>query len=813
MRFNCVTSLALTLLFLSIQLQAYNPGDRFTISCGTTGKSSDGERIWTGDTDSNLLSLQDGAVSANATTQSPSTNQVLYTTARLSRSQFNYSFPVTAGPKFVRLFFYPASYPSFPRSETSFTVHSNQFTLLNGFNASLNADVEKTKTIFREYVINVDDGERLNLSFTPSQSKSYAFINGIEVLSMPSDLYYTSANDVGFKLVGSDTLYSVRTNFALETVYRIKVGGQGISPRNDTGLFRNWAGHDEDYLIKQKNPQNNDLLGDLDGKMNITVNPDYVAPKELYRTARDMGTNTTLKKSLKLTWEFPVDSGFYYMVRLHFCELYPNTNNIGERVFFVSIGRELAEDQADVMRWSEKQKGLAVYKDYAVSIPKNDTQKKVNLSLQMQPYENTSDPFLNGVEIFKISEAGSNNLAGPNPQNNMPVRKGKNSSRTLKIVVAGVVSGVVLISLVVFFVFRWWASSKRGPLSFPITESTNTQKPWYLGSWQPSYLYRRFSLAEIKAATNNFDDAFIVGVGGFGNVYRGYVKGIGDLRHVYNRYIDPRYIPVAIKRLKPGSKQGADEFLNEIEMLSQLRHRHLVSLIGYCNNNKEMILVYDFMTRGNLRDHLYNTDNPPLSWKRRLQICIGAAHGLHYLHRCAAKHTIIHSDVKTTNILLDEDWVAKVSDFGLSRIGPMDTSQAHVSTTAVRGSFGYLDPEYYKRQHLTEKSDVYSFGVVLFEILCARPPLIHTAAPKQEVLANWVRYCYQSGIMQQIVDPALKGKIAPECFRKFCEIGVSCLLRDGTQRPSMKDVVEMLEFALQLQESADKRKNAGTVAE
>ncbi|XP_020235744.1 receptor-like protein kinase FERONIA [Cajanus cajan] len=797
-----ITSVTLFLLLhLSTHLQAYTPDEVFTLSCGTTGRSFDGERTWTGDLDTKYLSSQDGTVSATPTTQS-SINEIPFTTARLSRSNFSYSFPVSAGPKFLRLFFYPASYPSFARSHASFTVQSNQFTLLGAFNASLNADAESTDTIFKEYVVNVDTGDRLNLSFTPSHPNSYAFINGIEVLSMPTDLYYTSQNDVGFTQVGSNTLYSVGTSFALGTEYRIKVGGQAISPRNDSGLLRNWAGHDQDYLMTQ-NSQNTDITVNR----TITVNPDYVAPKELYRTARDMGSNATLNKISNLTWEFPIDSGFTYMLRLHFCELDPNITNIGDRVFFIYIATKLVEDDADVMKWSQNQKGLAVYKNYAVLIPNNNAHKRVNLSLQMHPYENGSftrysDPFLNGVEIFKISEAGSNNLAGPNPdplqtpQSNIPGQKGNSSSvsgTTIIGIVAGVVSGVVLISFVVFLVVFFRRKRTTNTKSKDYKSKSSTTQKYSL----PSDLCRRFSLMDIKYATNNFDEVLIIGVGGFGHVNKGYIDG--------------GLTPVAIKRLKPDSQQGAQEFMNEIEKLSQLRHLHLVSLIGYCNDNKEMILIYDFMARGNLREHLYNTDNPPLSWKQRLHICIGAARGLHYLHT-GAKHMIIHRDVKTSNILLDDKWVAKVSDFGLSRIGPMGMSKAHVST-AVKGSFGYLDPEYYKRYRLTEKSDVYSFGVVLFEILCARPPLIRNAQMEQVSLANWARSCYQSGIMAQIVDPTLKGSIAPECLKKFCETGVSCLLDDGTQRPSMNDIVWMLEFALQLQDSAEERENARFVIE
>ncbi|XP_057739180.1 receptor-like protein kinase FERONIA [Arachis stenosperma] len=809
------TLLYLSFLFLSdlaISIEAYVPVDSFTVNCGSTGNISDGERSWSGDMDSKFLSLQDTKTIVAQPATQPSPNKVPYTSARLSNSEFSYSFPVTAGRKFVRLFFYPASYAGFDRNNAFFTVKSEGFTLLKDFNASLNADAANSDTIFKEYIINVDDGQRINLTFTPNTShpNSYAFVNGIEVVAMPSDLYFTEPSGQEVVLVGYPGVpYNMQNSSALQTDYRIKVGGNTITPKADTGMLRNWAGDDADYL---RTPSALYMLsGDDTGKMKITVSPDYEAPIELYTTSRDMGKNGTLNQMINLTWEFPVDSGFTYMLRLHFCELDPNITKTGDRVFNIYIAGQLAEDRANVLRWS-KQKGIAVQRDYAVTIP-GTTQDKFNLSLQMHPSSFVwySDPFLNGLEIFKISDPASNSLAGPNPnlssvpgQPNPPKSTNSKSSNKATIigVVVGAACGVVLLSAIAFFLLsrrnkpktsvilkdsKSNNTSKWGPLSFATTKSTSTQK-----SSLPSDLCRHFSLVEIRAATNNFDDLFIVGAGGFGHVYKGYIDG--------------GTTPVAIKRLKPGSQQGEHEFMNEIEMLSQLRHLHLVSLIGYCNESNEMILVYDFMDRGTLRDHLYNTENPSIKWKQRLQICIGAARGLHYLHT-GAKHTIIHRDVKTTNILLDDKWVAKVSDFGLSRIGPTGNTKAHVSTV-VKGSVGYLDPEYYKRQRLTEKSDVYSFGVVLFEILCARPPLIRTAEKKQVSLVDWARHCWNNGSLGQIVDPALKGSIAPECLRKFGEIAVSCLLDDGTLRPSMNDVVWMLEFALQLQESAEQRDRA-----
>ncbi|XP_027343292.1 receptor-like protein kinase FERONIA [Abrus precatorius] len=243
-------------------------------------------------------------------------------------------------------------------------------------------------------------------------------------------------------------------------------------------------------------------------------------------------------------------------------------------------------------------------------------------------------------------------------------------------------------------------------------------------------------------------------------------------------------------------------------MLSRFRHPHLVSLIGYCNDDVEMILVYDFMARGTLRDHLYGSDHA-LSWDQRLQICLEAARGIHFLHGGVDKRSVIHRDVKSSNILLDENWVAKVSDFGLSKVGP---NGSHV-TTDVKGSFGYLDPEYYMSLWLTQKSDVYSFGVVLLEVLCGRPPMNSRAEKQQDFLVTWVKKCYDDANVDQTVDPALRGSIRPKCLKQFVEIALRCLHDQGKQRPLMRDVVKGLEYAWSLQRCATQTGAMGNIGE
>ncbi|KAM7485616.1 hypothetical protein LguiA_001625 [Lonicera macranthoides] len=318
------------------------------------------------------------------------------------------------------------------------------------------------------------------------------------------------------------------------------------------------------------------------------------------------------------------------------------------------------------------------------------------------------------------------------------------------------------------------------------------------------HLCRRFSIHEILLATNNFDDSLVIGKGGFGNVYKGNIidnNGNGASSST----------TVAIKRLKPLSKQGAPEFWNEITMLSRFRHSHLVSLIGYCDNCNEMILVYEYMVHGTLADHVHNINrkndkgnNSPLSWVQRLKICIGAARGLEYLHTgTAILQRVIQLDVKSSNILLDENWAAKISDFGLSRIGPAEQEVTDVSTMHIQGTLGYMDPDYFLTHRFTRKSDVYAFGVVLLEVLCERPALDQSLNEDQWGLAGWGQECINEGASQKIIGPNLKWEILPNSLMEFVQIADQCLHSRPKQRPTMSEVVAKLELALAFQLRTD----------
>ncbi|KAM7485604.1 hypothetical protein LguiA_001613 [Lonicera macranthoides] len=304
----------------------------------------------------------------------------------------------------------------------------------------------------------------------------------------------------------------------------------------------------------------------------------------------------------------------------------------------------------------------------------------------------------------------------------------------------------------------------------------------------------RFSLADIEKATNNFT-SMVIGQGGFAKVYKGEIQIING---------GANSTTVAIKRMSSMSPESRKEFQQEISMVYKFRHSNLVSLLGYCETDTEMIFVYEYVGGGTLKDALRRSgnNNVPLSWIERLKICVSAARGLHYLHTGTSnKHKVIHRDVKSSNILLDENReIAKISDFGLSKIGPTNQSNSGVSTR-VAGTRGYLDPDYCNTGILTSKSDVFSFAVVLFELLCGRPALDFTLHEDQWNLAGWAHQCVEKKKVKQLVDPNLNSQILPSSLSAFVKVADRCLHARPTERPTTTEVLAELERALKLQGS------------
>ncbi|KAF7031314.1 hypothetical protein CFC21_042657 [Triticum aestivum] len=289
---------------------------------------------------------------------------------------------------------------------------------------------------------------------------------------------------------------------------------------------------------------------------------------------------------------------------------------------------------------------------------------------------------------------------------------------------------------------------------------------------------RFFSFDELKNCTNNFSENHEIGSGGYGKVYKGTIEdGTG----------------VAIKRAEYGSKQGAVEFKNEIELLSRVHHRNLVSLLGFCYEQGEQMLVYEYVSNGTLRENL-QARGIYLDWKKRLRIALGSARGLAYLHELADP-PIIHRDIKSTNILLDDNLKAKVADFGLSKL-VADTEKGHVSTQ-VKGTLGYLDPEYYMTQQLSEKSDVYSFGVVMLELLSARLPITKGRYIVREfrIAIDPNEHDYYG--LQGIIDPAIHDAAKSAGFRRFVQLAMECVEESASKRPTMSSVVKEIETMLQ----------------
>ncbi|XP_023645225.1 probable LRR receptor-like serine/threonine-protein kinase At1g51820 [Capsella rubella] len=335
-------------------------------------------------------------------------------------------------------------------------------------------------------------------------------------------------------------------------------------------------------------------------------------------------------------------------------------------------------------------------------------------------------------------------------------------------VIASIASIAVLIgALVLFFILR----KKKSP-------KAEVPPPSYMqASSQPAIVAknRRFTYSQVVTMTNNFQR--ILGKGGFGIVYHGFVNGTEQ---------------VAVKILSHSSSQGYKQFKAEVELLLRVHHKNLVGLVGYCDEGESLALIYEYMANGDLKEHMSGTHNRSiLNWGTRLKIVVESAQGLEYLHN-GCKPPMVHRDVKTTNILLTEHFQAKLADFGLSRSFPTE-GETHVSTV-VAGTPGYLDPEYYRTNWLTEKSDVYSFGIVLLEIITNQPVIDKNR--ENPHIAEWAGVMLTKGDIKSIMDPSLNEDYESASVWKAVELAMGCLNPNSVRRPTMSQVVVELNECL-----------------
>ncbi|XP_021283849.1 probable serine/threonine-protein kinase PIX13 isoform X2 [Herrania umbratica] len=295
-----------------------------------------------------------------------------------------------------------------------------------------------------------------------------------------------------------------------------------------------------------------------------------------------------------------------------------------------------------------------------------------------------------------------------------------------------------------------------------------------------------FTLAELKAATRNFRPDTVLGEGGFGRVFKGWVD-------------EKTYAPskvgvgmaVAVKKSNPDSSQGLQEWQAEVKFLGKFCHPNLVKLLGYCWEENQFLLVYEYMQKGSLENHLFRMGGAePLTWETRLRIAIGAAQGLAFLH--TSEKSVIYRDFKASNILLDWAYNAKLSDFGLAKLGPIN-GNSHV-TTRVMGTYGYAAPEYVATGHLYVKSDVYGFGVVLLELLTGLRALDTNRPSGEQNLVEWAKYSLtQKKKLKKIMDPRLEEQYPIKAALQTGELILKCLESDPKNRPSMEEVLETLE--------------------
>ncbi|KAJ4780836.1 receptor lectin kinase [Rhynchospora pubera] len=334
-------------------------------------------------------------------------------------------------------------------------------------------------------------------------------------------------------------------------------------------------------------------------------------------------------------------------------------------------------------------------------------------------------------------------------------------------VVASVVIFLFFLGILLYFLRRKYVNKKRKDIEQVYDDTMDDEFEKGRGP-------KRFQYNELAAATKDFSENEKLGEGGFGSVYRGILVDNG--------------VHVAIKRVSKGSKQGKKEYISEVKIISQLRHRNLVQLLGWCHDRGELMLVYELMHNGSLDVHLYHKDRV-LTWPMRHQIALGLGSALLYLHR-ECEQCVVHRDIKPSNVMLDSFFNAKLGDFGLARIIEHDSA----AQTIPAGTMGYMAPECVITGKASTQSDVYSFGVVLIEIACGRRPVVLQEDESKVRLVEWAWCLYGSNSILDAIDSQLNGDFEAQEAERLMIVGLWCVHPDYTLRPSIRQALSVLQF-------------------
>ncbi|PON42865.1 Mitogen-activated protein kinase kinase kinase [Parasponia andersonii] len=463
----------------------------------------------------------------------------------------------------------------------------------------------------------------------------------------------------------------------------------------------------------------------------------------LYATARRSPQSITY-------YGFCLENG-NYRVKLHFAELILKDekayNILGRRIFDVYIQGELMRKDFNIKEEAKLTGDELVEVPFNVSVTNNTVEIRLywaGKGTTCIPSRGNYGPLISAISVCHSSKSHC---------------EFKEPSKIP--LVAGVVASVLCLFFLVAGIITWRCYKKN----YTRKNTDLTGLELVAGS---------FTLRKLRAATNNFDPANKIGEGGFGSVYKGILSD-GPV--------------IAVKQLSSKSKQGNREFVTEIGMISGMEHPNLVKLYGCCIEGNQLLLVYEYMENNCLARALFETSNPKLDWATRFNICVGIAKGLCFLHEGSALK-IVHRDIKPTNVLLDRDLNAKISDFGLAKLN--EEENTHISTR-VAGTIGYMAPEYALWGYLTEKADVYSFGVVALEIVSGKSNTNYRPQNQCVCLLDYAIVLQKKGDILEIMDPKLGSKFNKEEAEKMIKVALLCTNASPVLRPTMSEVISMLE--------------------